>query len=257
VDDDDDDDDDEPQSILSRICEKEHLHYADKVPMDSGKTAYVYRAKYKDKDVVIRIMYTKFPLQITSNEWKDKNERFDFFNKFPQFFPHIYSWGIVSSQSIIVNRQSQHTISYKVHYEILEYIPTEPIPKTKDALLSLYDFLYDFWKTGFIHGDITIRNIRFYSGKWLFIDLDSVRYNADNTFSFHTPNEFYCKGQKHRDHNNFTIVIDSIPQWKAIISSCKKEQTFGVSNSKKSKKNKKSIKRNSKKSRRNKKSKRK
>jgi tRNA A-37 threonylcarbamoyl transferase component Bud32 len=237
-----DDDDDESKSILSLICEKEDLYDADKVPMDSGKTAQVYRAKYKDKDVVIRIMNTKFPLQIKSNEWKEKNERFDFFNEFPHFFPHIYSWGIVSSQSIIVNRhsqsQSQSTISYKVHYEILEYIPTEDIPETKDALLSLYKFLSDFWKTGFIHGDLTIRNIRFYSGKWLFIDLDSVRYDPDNKFSFNTPNEFYCKGQTHRDHNNFTIIIDSIPQWKTITSSCKKEQTFGVSNSKKGKKNK-------------------
>ena len=47
VDDDDDDYDDESKSILSLICEKEHLHDADKVPMDSGKTAHVYRAKYK------------------------------------------------------------------------------------------------------------------------------------------------------------------------------------------------------------------
>lgn len=273
VDDDDEDDynnykNDEPRSILSRICEKEHLY--DLVgQLDRGKSANVYRAKTKSKDenVVIRIIYSNtntnsnssrfFPLQITTNEWKEKNERFQLFNTFPDFFPRVYNWGIVSSQSVIINKEPQQpssSVTYKAYYEILEYLPTDPIPNTRSALYSLYDFLYEFWKKGFTHGDLTLGNIRFYDKKWRLIDLDSVRYNnnlynnlrynpddyandsnSTTTFSFHTPYEFYYKGEKHRDHNNFTILIDSIPQWRKIVSLSSQYK----SKKRKSKKNKK------------------
>jgi hypothetical protein len=229
-----DDEDDESKSILSLICEKEHLYNAEQI--DSGKGAYVYKAKAnaeakskdKDKDVVIRIIYSKsigFQIQIRTDEWKARNNRFNLFNTFPAFFPRVYSWGVVSSQSIIINEQpqSQSTISYNVYYEILEYIPTEPIPKTRVALSSLYGFLSDFWKRGFTHGDLTLGNIRFYGKKWRLIDLDSVQYNPpgddNNTFfvSYPTPYDFYYNGEKHRDYNNFTIIIESIPQWKKAL----------------------------------------
>jgi len=263
---DDDEDYDINNTILYRISKKEQLYDIDKVPMDKGKTAYIYRAKNKNKDVVVRIIYGRFPQQITPIEWKNKKEMFDLLNKFPNFFPHIYSWGVDSLHSSIINTEPQSNISYKVYYEILEYIPTETIPKTRDALFSLYDFLHHFWKTGFIHGDLTISNIRFYGGKWVFIDLDSIRYirpDADKpAFSFTTPNDFYCNGKEHRDHNNFTIIIDSISQWKSIIKSCKREKEQknsigGYNSRKKSKRNKKNIKINTKKVKKNKRSKRK
>jgi hypothetical protein len=235
--------DEDYPSILSRICKTEDLYDFLEEPMDSGKSAYVYKAKSKDQfNVVVRMTYHPFLIEITPIEWLIKDRHFSFLNMFPQFFPHTYHWGVVSNQEII-NTYQHENINYTIRYEILEYVPTELIPKTSDTLFSLYRFLYEFWSTGFTHGDLTLRNIRYYHNQWRFIDLDSVHYKPlDEIVPFITPTDFYCRGNGHRDHNNFTIIINSVPEWKSIIS-CKKDLGTLIRNSNKRKRrlNKKSI----------------
>lgn len=216
-------DDEEYPSILSLICKKEDLYDFIEEPMDRGKSAYIYKAKRNTDqlNVVVRMTYHPFVIEITPSEWLIKDSHFSFLNTFPQFFAHTYHWGVVSNQEII-NTCQHDNINYMIRYEILEYVPTEIISKTSDTLFSLYRFLYEFWTTGFTHGDLTLRNIRYYHNQWRFIDLDSVKYKPlYEIFPFLTPNDFYCRGNGHRDHNNFTILINLIPEWKSIISSKK------------------------------------
>ena len=209
---------DDYPSILSRICKIEQLYDFVEHPIDSGKSAYVYKAKRRDQlNVVVRITNHPFEIEITPIEWFIKDRHFLFLNTFPQFFPHVYNWGVISMYQEIINTKQDDNVNYMIRYEILEYVHTEPITKTSGAIHSLYRFLYDFWTIGFTHGDLTIRNIR-YTGTWRFIDLDSVLYKPlDDVFPFLTPIDFYSNGNGHRDHNNFTVLINSVPEWKSIV----------------------------------------
>jgi hypothetical protein len=196
-------------TALPIICKQKYL--SDIRFLDKGNTAVVFSGTLYNKiNIVLRMIGYRFLISMTDEERKEESMKCQLINNHPQFFPHIFNVGIMK----------QNKNSYYLRYEIQEFIPNEPFPKTKQTLDELYQFLWTFWSSGFTHGDLTFRNLRYNHHTWRLIDISNVTYNNPSLlrFDFKSPCDFYHRGIGHRDHNQFQIMVDITPEWKTICN---------------------------------------
>ncbi len=176
--------------IYDQIARQLNLQIVSRV--SSGRHGVVWKVQHLENktEYALKISFNVFSSSYDLKDYLSDMRRFFLINQYPQFFVHFHKWGtfkqnessdggVLTSFPDTALTENSKPIKTDYSWELMELLHPQKIEESQETVQTLFEFLSDFWRAGWIHGDLSTDNIILTTKGWKLIDVETVIRNSD------------------------------------------------------------------------------